>query len=105
MVVSKQASARLLSLGIATLAMSPGAWSMTGIQIGASGKTYASGALECGVHPSLGMAPMVRAGLYNPKRNASATVSLGGAPIASVSSFRPTRRYGSRTVRMRSTWY
>jgi hypothetical protein len=87
--LSRHAGARLLSLGIATLAMSPGAGSMTSIQIGASGKTYASGALECGVHPSLGMAPRVQAGLYDPKRNASGTVSLGDAAIASVSFLAP----------------
>jgi hypothetical protein len=87
--LSKHASARLLGFGIATLAFNPAAWALTGIQVGASGKTYASAVLECGVNPSSGMAPMVRAGLYDPKRNANATVSLGGVAVASVSFHSP----------------
>lgn len=58
---------------------------LTGIQIGASGKTYASAEVTCAMHPANGMAPAVQAGLYNPKRGARATVSLGGVPITSVS--------------------
>ncbi|HJV72084.1 hypothetical protein [Ideonella sp.] len=56
----------------------------TGIQIGASGKTYASAAWQCGLHPVDGLAPFVQAGLYNPKR-ASGTVSLNGSAVATVS--------------------
>jgi hypothetical protein len=65
------------------------AWALTGVQVGASGKTYASAQVECAVNPITGMAPMVRAGLYNPKKNASATVSLNGAAIATVSFVSP----------------
>jgi hypothetical protein len=35
------------------------------------------------------MAPVVKAGLYNPKRTSSATVSLNGAGVASVTFFNP----------------
>lgn len=53
------------------------------IQVGPSGKTYASSALACGLHPVGGMAPFVQAGLYNPKK-ASGTVSLNGSTVATV---------------------
>ena len=53
------------------------------IQVGPSGKTYASAALACGLHPVNGMAPFVQAGLYQPKK-ASGTVSLNGSTVATV---------------------
>lgn len=65
------------------------AWAATGTQIGASGKTYASSEVQCALNPVTGMAPVVQAGLYNPKRNASATVSLNDTPIATVTFFNP----------------
>ena len=61
----------------------------TGTQVGPSGKTYASDQAQCGLNPVTGMAPMVRVGLYNPKRNDSATISLNGASIATVSFVNP----------------
>jgi hypothetical protein len=66
------------------LACSAAAQAATGIQIGASGKTYASAAVACALHPVAGMAPMVDAGLYNPTKRARATVSLDGAAVATV---------------------
>lgn len=59
-------------------------WALTGVQVGASGKTYASADVQCALNPTTGMAPMVQAGLYNPKKGASATVSLNGEPAATV---------------------
>lgn len=38
-----------------------------------------------GTHPVNGMSPWVQPGLYNPRRGAKATVSLGGVPVAAVS--------------------
>jgi hypothetical protein len=68
----------------------------TAIQVGASGKTYASAAVQCANDPATGSpAPMVEAGLYNPKRGASATVWLDGAAVAGVSADSP-----SSTVRL-----
>lgn len=61
----------------------------TGIQVGGSGKTYASSAIQCALHPTLGMSPVVYAGLYNPKRRATATVSLNDANIATVNFYNP----------------
>jgi hypothetical protein len=62
---------------------------VTDIQVGATGKTYASAGMRCAVHPTGGMSPMVQAGLYNPKKSASATVSLNGTPEASVTFLSP----------------
>lgn len=67
------------------LACSAPAFALTGIQVGPSGKTYASAEITCGVHPVLGMAPLVQAGLYNPRRGAQASVALNGSGVASVS--------------------
>lgn len=65
------------------------AWAVTGVQVGPSGKTYASSGVQCALNPITGMAPVVQAGLFNPKRTASATVSLNGADVASVTFFNP----------------
>jgi hypothetical protein len=62
---------------------------LTDVQVGASGNTYASASVQCALNPVTGMAPMVRAGLYNPKKNASAIVSLNAAPLATVTFISP----------------
>ncbi|MGM9490302.1 hypothetical protein [Ideonella sp. YS5] len=71
-----------------TLAAAP-VMAATGIQVGASGKTYASAAWQCGLHPMDGMAPFVQAGLYNPARKAKGTVSLNGTAVAAVTAASP----------------
>lgn len=73
----------------ASLALGAPGWALTGVQVGPSGATYASAGIQCAVNPSTGMAPMVHAGLYNPKRNASATVSLSDTPVATVTFVSP----------------
>lgn len=65
------------------------AWAVTGLQVGASGKTYASATIQCALHPEIGMAPMVQAGLYNPKSSSKATVWLDGVPYAMVTFYNP----------------
>ena len=65
------------------------AFALTGIQVGPSGKTYASADLQCAMHPSLGLSPMVQAGLYNPKKNARGTVALIGTAVATVTLLSP----------------
>jgi hypothetical protein len=61
------------------------------VQVGASGKTYASSAVVCAVSPvTNAMAPVVEAGLLNPKRNTSATVSLNGNVVTTVTTASPT---------------
>ncbi len=55
------------------------------VQIGASGKTFASSQVQCDQPPGAGeIMPVVEAGLFNPKRAASATVTVNGAPVATV---------------------
>lgn len=71
------------------LLQSAPAMAVTGIQIGPSGKTYASSDVQCALHPVNGMAPVVQAGLYNPKRNARAVVSLNSTPVATVTIHNP----------------
>jgi hypothetical protein len=51
-----------LASALATASGAP-AWALNGIQIGPSGKTYASAAPQCAMNPTTGMAPMVMAGL------------------------------------------
>ena len=78
----------LLSLASALAPGTP-ALALTGVQVGPSGKTYASAEVQCALHPVTGMAPMVQAGLYNPRKSASAKVSLNGAAVATVSFLSP----------------
>jgi len=74
---------------LASVAPGAPAWGLTGVQAGPSGATYASAGIQCAVNPSTGMAPMVHAGLYNPKKNATATVSLNGTAVATVTFVSP----------------
>ena len=73
----------LVLAGASALAVAwfPGAsaWAATAVQIGPSGKTFASAAVACLTDPSTELAiPMVQAGLYAPRRTASAEVWLDG---------------------------
>jgi len=83
---------RLLSSGlafVAGMALGTPAWALTGVQIGPSGRSYASTVVQCALHPVDGMAPVIQAGLYNPKKNASAPVSLNGQSVATVTFLSP----------------
>ncbi|WP_442498933.1 hypothetical protein [Methylobacter sp. sgz302048] len=62
----------------------------TTIQVGASGKTYASGGVQCAADPATGaQSPAIEAGLFNPKQGVSAAVSLNGASVATVTPDNP----------------
>jgi len=70
---------------VAIVALGVSAWAATTVQVGASGKTYASSVVQCAPDPTTGvLSPAVEAGLFNPKNNAKATVSLNGTPVATV---------------------
>ena len=71
------------------MALGTPVWALTGVQVGPSGKSYASTVVQCALNPIDGMAPMVQAGLYNPKKSASATVSLNGHSVATVTFLSP----------------
>lgn len=81
----------LLSVGVVAAAVSSApAMSATTVQIGGSGKTFASSAVQCAVNPSTGaMAPTVQAGLFNPKPNTSAVVTLNSAVVKNVAATDP----------------
>lgn len=66
----------LAAAGASVAAMALGASAQAAsVQIGGSGKTYASIAVQCTVDPSSGsLTPSIEAGLFNPKRGASAAV-------------------------------
>jgi hypothetical protein len=60
------------------------------VQIGASGKSYASSAVTCVADPTTNqLAPMVEVGLLNAKRTTSATVSLDGTFVTTVTGANP----------------
>ena len=74
------------------VAAGPGAsaWAGTAVQIGSSGKTFASSAVQCFTDPATGAPmPMVEAGLLDPKRTASAVVSLNDVLKATVTAADP----------------
>ena len=79
----KSSATKLPVLGAATAFATP-VWALSGVQIGATGSTYASAGVTCAVNPVTGMSPMVHAGLYNPKKSAAGIVALNGSDIASV---------------------
>lgn len=71
------------------MAATPG-WSATTVQVGATGKTYASSAVACAADPSSGqLGPVVEVGLFNPRKNTSAEVTLNGAPVMAVTTDNP----------------
>ena len=80
---------KILSSGVAAIvavtAIGTPSRAATTVQIGASGKTYASAAVSCGADPATGiLSPVVEAGLFNPKNNVRATVSLDGGTFAAT---------------------
>ena len=79
----------LLFTGWAALVVAAGsgspAFAASTIQAASSGKTFASSAVQCSTDPVDGQRkPMVEAGLLNPRRSATATVSLNGVFLANV---------------------
>lgn len=81
-------SVAMVALTAAVVIENP-ASAATGIQIGASGKTYASSGVQCGMNPVTGMAPFVQAGLYNPTPKSKGAISLNNTPLATVTFLSP----------------
>ena len=82
--MERNSSSIVGALGLLAAALAPACWAAGGIQVGPSGKTYASSSLECAAHPVAGWSPKVQAGLYAPRKNARGSVSLDGAVVATV---------------------
>jgi hypothetical protein len=85
---------KILSSGVvafvAVMALDAPVWAAGTMQVGASGKTYASSMVQCAANPTTGrQAPVIDAGLFNPKQGASATVSLNGTSVANVTDATP----------------
>jgi len=60
------------------------------VQVGASGKSYASSAVTCVADPTTNQpGPMVEVGLLNAKRTTSASVSLNGTFVTTVTGTNP----------------
>jgi hypothetical protein len=87
-------SREVLLSGVAMLVAAAGpstsAWAATTVQVGSSGKTFASSAVQCAVNPDGFSAPTVQAGLFNPKPATTAVVSLNSTVVdASVTATDP----------------
>lgn len=70
---------------MAATGLSASALAATTVQIGSSGKTFASTAAQCAINPATGLnAPKVQAGLFNPTVRTEADVLLNGVKINHV---------------------
>lgn len=80
----------LFSLVAALVALAESVSAATVVQIGASGKTFASSMVKCAANPATGLlSPLVEAGLFNAVNKVSASVSLNGTPVAKVTDVNP----------------
>jgi hypothetical protein len=80
------ASAALIAAGVSATTLAA-----TSVQIGASGKTFASSAAQCAVNPATGVnSPTVQAGLFNPTPRAKAELRLNGAKLIELDAVSPT---------------
>lgn len=89
-------------LFLAMVAANP-VWAIGTVQIGSSGKTYASDAVQCATNPITKFpAPVIEAGLFNPKTGVKASVLLNSAFVKTVSSSTPSTQVwlsdGNNTV-------
>jgi hypothetical protein len=75
---------------IAATGFGTSTWAATTVQIGATGKTFASSGPQCAVNPATGVsAPMVQAGLFNPAPRLEAEVRLNGVKLQEVATASP----------------
>lgn len=80
------ASTALIAAGLSASTLAA-----TTVQIGASGKTFASGAAQCAVNPATGVSsPTVNAGLFNPTPRAEAVLRLNGVKLKELEAESPT---------------
>ena len=90
---------------VATTALGPAAWAATTVQIGASGRTFASSTPLCAINPATGVnAPMVQAGLFNPSPRTEADLRLNGSKLKELDASTPAADVwlaaGSSTLRV-----
>jgi hypothetical protein len=75
-------------VSVAVLALGMAALSATTVQIGSTGRTYASSAFRCGDNAGVYSA-LVEAGLLNPKKRDSAAIFLNGTLVGNVTGDSP----------------
>lgn len=90
-------------LALITAAAGLPALAATQVQIGTSGKTFASAAAQCAINPVSGVqAPMVQVGLFNPAPRDEASVRLNGSKLGELEARAPVAdvwlAVGSNTV-------
>jgi hypothetical protein len=85
--------ARLIATSAAWLAaagLSTSTLAATAVQVGNSGKTFASAAAQCAVNPATGVnSPLVQAGLFNPSSRAEADLRLNGVKVQELRAASP----------------
>jgi hypothetical protein len=75
---------------IAAAGVSTSASAANTVQIGTSGRTFASAAALCAVNPATGVnSPTVQAGLFNPTPHAEAVVRLNGVKLKELQGSKP----------------
>ncbi|MFN8583745.1 MAG: hypothetical protein U0446_00290 [Dehalococcoidia bacterium] len=90
---AKLISTPVLAVALVTALLGAATASAASIQVGPSGKTFASGTVACATNPATGLlAPVVDAGLYQPKASTRATVSLNNVTVATVDAVTPSAR-------------
>lgn len=87
---------------VTVMALDAPVWASTTVQVGTSGKTYASSMVQCAANSAGVQSPVVEAGLFNPPSRASASVLLNGAFELTVTAANPTTKVwladGNNTV-------
>lgn len=87
---AKQVSLAVVAAFAAVVVLGAPVSATAGVQFGASGKSYASSAVTCVADPTTNqLGPMVEVGLLNAKRTTSASVSLDGTFVATVTGSNP----------------
>jgi hypothetical protein len=70
---------------IAAAVVNTSALAATTVQIGSSGRTFASAAAQCALNPATGVnSPTVQAGLFNPTPHLEAVVRLNGVKLTEL---------------------
>lgn len=78
-------AALIFTIGLCTTAMAA-----TTVQIGSTGKTFASSAAQCDINPATGVnSPKVQVGLFNPTPRAEAELRLNGKKLQELQARAP----------------
>lgn len=78
---------------VGAIAFGSAALAATTVQIGPSGKTFASLGVQCAIHPRTGVSsPAVRAGVFNPRPRTQAELHLNGKKLRELDAESPAAR-------------